>query len=163
MSKISTARPREKKQRIRIALIESFIHAFHRGATAGHIISRFSRTGICPFNPDIALRSDFAVEAQSASLFYNVNTGTAINEKVLTWEEGLNKLSQIEVRRNLTEADNHINLLQARPLSPPPSAFIQRDATTIGEVNITKLPFYPAVNLVEQTAGLDLIDSHEKD
>jgi hypothetical protein len=61
-----------------------------------NIISRFSQTAICPFNPDVMLRSDFAVEAPSASIFHTVNTGTEINEMILTWEEGLNKLSQIE-------------------------------------------------------------------
>jgi hypothetical protein len=75
MSGISTARPGEKMQRTRIALIESFINALHRGATPGNIISGFSRTGICPFNPDVVLRSNSAVEAPNASIFHTVNTG----------------------------------------------------------------------------------------
>jgi hypothetical protein len=35
---------------------------------------------------------------------------------------------------------------ERRPLSPPPSMFIQNDATTIGEGDLTKLPFKPAVD-----------------
>jgi hypothetical protein len=88
MSRISTARPGEKMQRIRIALIESFINSFHRGATPGNIISGFSRTGICPFNPDVVLRSDFAVEAPNASIFH---TATAEKVKSILFVDHLTK------------------------------------------------------------------------
>jgi hypothetical protein len=124
-------------QRIQIALIESFIHALHREPTLANIISEFSRTGICPFNLDLVLRSDSQVELLRASIFHTANTETEINEMVLTWEKGLNKLSQIEFIRNLTEVDRQTNHRQvwrnlfrkrvatAWSLSFPPSMFTQ--------------------------------------
>jgi hypothetical protein len=81
MSEISPARSGEKMQRIQIALIESFIHALHREPTLAHIISEFSRTGICPFNLDVVLRSDFQVESLRASIFHTVNSGTEVERQ----------------------------------------------------------------------------------
>jgi hypothetical protein len=126
---IAAAPAGEKLQRILKALVESFANGLHRGATPGNIISGFRHPDICPFDPEVPLRTDFAIEAPNHSIFRTISTGTEVNELLFTDDEGFNKLSQIEFRRDLVEEDKRINsrqvwetltrktVLEGRPLS----------------------------------------------
>jgi hypothetical protein len=132
-------------------LIDRLINELQLLAAPGNIISGFRRTGICPFNPQISLHSDFTIEVSDPSIFETISTGTEINEMLLTNEQGLNTLSRIEFRRDWRR-DAQINyrltwetlirktVLEGRSLSQPPLLFIRDDAHTIEGVDITTLP-----------------------
>jgi hypothetical protein len=98
IGRLTDAPPGEKRQQMRIALAESFLDALRRGATGGNIQSGFRMSGVAPYDPLRPLDSQFAVEPPAAAIYETVDTGAEINELVLTWPQGLERLSQIEFK-----------------------------------------------------------------
>jgi hypothetical protein len=144
----------EKIQAMRIALVDSFINAVHRGATPSNIKSGFRSSGVSPLNPDKPLSSQFAVEPPPEGLYQRVDTGAEINDMVLTDPAGLEKLSQIQYKRSFDPAMGEVNYRQiweqllrktvteGRPITAPPPFYIRDpgDPSLIREIHIPSLP-----------------------
>jgi hypothetical protein len=153
MDMIARAEPGRKIQAMRTALVESFINGLQRGATPRNILAGFRKSGISPLDPMEPLLSPFAVEPQQDGVYQTVNTGAEINEMVLTWPSGLNKLARIEHGRDFQPMDEEINyrlvweslsrktVVQGRPISRPPPFFIRLpgDPALIREVHVDEL------------------------
>jgi hypothetical protein len=153
IKKIMKAPPGRTFQAMRMALVESFINAVHRGATPGNILRGFRKSDICPVNPMKPLRSQFTVEPPEPGIYHTVNKGAEINELVLTWPSGLDKLAQIEFGRPFNPLMERVNYRQAweglsqktvverRSLSSPPPFFVRldKDPTMIKEIHIPSL------------------------
>jgi hypothetical protein len=141
---------------MRIALVESFINAVHRGATPGNIVSGFRSSGVSPLDPGKPLSSQFAVEPPAEEILQRANTGTEINEMVLSNREGLEKSSQIAYKRPFYPAMAEVNYRQiwdhllrktvteGKPISAPPQFYIRDpgDPSLIRKIQIPNLPAY---------------------
>jgi hypothetical protein len=99
----------DKTQMLRIALVESFINGLQRGATSGNILAGYRASGVYPYNPNVPLSFDFAVEPPNDDMFRTIQTGVEINEMVLTWPIGLRRLCEIEFRRGLRDENLTVN------------------------------------------------------
>jgi hypothetical protein len=89
---------RDKAQILRRILIRSFTNMLHRGATSANIICGLRSTGIMPFNPEIPLESQFAIDPASFTIH---RTGAEINEAVLMFSSGLDFLCRHELMRSM--------------------------------------------------------------
>jgi hypothetical protein len=154
IEKLRHAQPGEKLQQMRIALVESFLDAVRRGATRGNIQTGFRMSGVAPYDPMTPLSSQFAVEPPRPGIYSTVDAGAEINEMVLTWPQGLDKLSQIEFKQPFNPRMEEVNYrlvwegllrktgAEGRPLSPPPPPCIrlEEDPTLFREIHIPNLP-----------------------
>jgi hypothetical protein len=85
-----------------------------------------------PIEPLKPLGSPFVLDPPLDGVYQTVNTGAEVNEMVLTWTEGLEKLPQIEFRYPFDAQMEDVNygqvwegllrktVKEGRPLSPPP-------------------------------------------
>jgi hypothetical protein len=109
MERLSGAAPGEKLQHMRMALVESLLDALRRGGTNGKIKSGFRMSGVAPLDPMKPLDWQFAIEAPIPGIYEAATTGAEINELVLTWPEGLEKMSEIEFMQSFTPQMEEVN------------------------------------------------------
>jgi hypothetical protein len=89
--------------------MEHFVDAFHRGAAPANIISRFPAIGIMPFNAEVTLESQFAIDPIELALSTIHRTRAEINETVPAFPSGLHFLSRHELRRPMEDAYHNLN------------------------------------------------------
>jgi hypothetical protein len=119
-----------------------------------NIRTGFRQSGVIPLQPMVPLSSQFAVDPPEPGLYRTVNTTAEINEMVLTWPDGLQKLAQIELKRPFRQEDEGVDyrrtwenlwnktVVEGRPLSPPLPFYIRldHDPSLIRELHIPNLP-----------------------
>jgi hypothetical protein len=104
-----------------------------------------------PFNPEISLESQFAIDPIDPASFTIHQTGAEVNEAIPMFSSGLDFLCKHELMRPMGDANHGLNDKQiwealkshpvtaGRPLSNLPSMFIRSDVRTICQVNIHEL------------------------
>jgi hypothetical protein len=140
-------------------LVKGFLNGVHRGATPANIVSGFRATGVRPFNPIIPLTSQFAVDPHDLTLYQMRQTGTEVNEMVLTFPEGLKILCQHELGWEVQDAEYNVrysrscnrlrmnSISEELPISNPLSLVLRIDTNSIRQVNIQELD--PSTKLSE--------------
>jgi hypothetical protein len=62
------SRNRDNAQTLRRVLAESFLNGLRKGATAGKIVAGFEPKGVVPFNPEVPLSFQFAVDPVDSAI-----------------------------------------------------------------------------------------------
>jgi hypothetical protein len=100
---------RVNAQRLRMVLVKSFLNGLRKGATPGNIVARFEAMGVVPFNPEVQLSSQFAVDPADPAILHVVRTGAEVNEMVLIFQEGLDFVCRYEFGKAMQDADHDVS------------------------------------------------------
>jgi hypothetical protein len=143
---------RDNAQRLQTVLVKSFLNVLRKSTTLGDILAGFEATGMVPFDPEVLLSSQFAVDIVDPAILHVVRTGAEVNEIVRTFPEGLDFLCRHEFGRAMQEANHDMSYRRnwdhlkttsvddGRVLSNPPSMFVRIDGSVIRRVSLHELP-----------------------
>jgi hypothetical protein len=148
---------------IRVTMVDSFIHASSAGCTPTNIRAAFAKSGLCPYDPERALKSHFIAHSNAEQLLFgripketkNIHPFVEANHRMISSDAGLKAFAEHILQHAPSEED--------LTLSPElMQSIMERGSVTKGNhnVSLTGMPSMIVSLNGSGDGGLRIIGDH---